>query len=196
MQILEAAVPEADFSVGDNGKSLVVSAPTAEFKKVANALDSLLKGPSNVPIVPTSDYSASRVGPVRASYPRYGPSTGPAAGPWYYGGPATRGGEPADLEMLKLEDADANAGKRVVEIVKEYKSAAEQEDQDEARSKLKQAVIEHFAVRQSRREHEVARLEARLEKVRQSITKRSELQDQIVDRHVSELLGERDDLAF
>lgn len=104
--------------------------------------------------------------------------------------------EPSDPEMAKLEEADAKKGQEVAEMVKAYRTASGEKQQAEVRSKLKKAVDEHFAVRQSKRELEVSRLEARLEKIRQSIGKRNEAREQIVDRHVAKLLGETDDLEF
>jgi len=196
MQVFEAAVPEAVLSVGDDGKSLVVSGPPAEFAKVKNALDKLLRGPDDLQVTfsgPRPTYPSANVVPLQGSTtPQY--AIQPRVG-WTRPSTATRR-EPADPEMAKLEQSDANAGKKVAEIVKECKTTTGEEQQTKVRWKLKQAVLVHFAVRQSKREREVARLEARLEKVRQSITKRSELQDQIVDRHVSQLLGEADDLEF
>ncbi|NQT13985.1 MAG: hypothetical protein HQ582_14620 [Planctomycetes bacterium] len=196
MQVFEAAVPEAVLSVGDDGKSLVVSGPPAEFAKVKNALDKLLRGPDDLQVTfsgPRPTYPSANVVPLQGSTtPQY--AIQPRVG-WTRPSTATRR-EPADPEMAKLEQSDANASKEVAEIVEECKTATGEEQQTKVRWKLKQAVLVHFAVRQSKREREVARLEARLEKVRQSITKRSELQDQIVDRHVSQLLGEADDLEF
>ena len=103
---------------------------------------------------------------------------------------------PADAEMVKMQQADARKEQEITELVKECKTATGDEQQAEMRSKLKTAVDEHFAVRQAKRELEVSRLEARLEKIRQSIAKRNEAREQIVDRHISKLLGEADELEF
>lgn len=217
MRILKAAAPKADFTVDqDDDKSLVVSAPSDEFKKIEDALGNLPKGMSDLQVTAIMSMAASDAA-LRSARLRgqpKGPSTSyGSSSPAYYplppstryspSHPSTRyaashpqRGKPADPEMVKLEQSDASASKEVAEIVEECKTTTGEEQQTKVRWKLKQAVLEHFAVRQSKRELEVARLEARLEKVRQSITKRSELQDQIVDRHVSQLLGERDDLEF
>jgi len=218
MRILERAAPEADFTVDqDDDNSLFISAPSDEFKKIEDALRSLPKGMSDLRVTAIVSMAASEAAlrsarlkgqpkgpstsyrplPPAPYYPPR-PSTGYYPSPYFpgYAPSPPRKREPADPEMAKMEQSDANAAKKVAEIVKECKTATGEEQQAEVRYKLKQAVLEHFAVRQAKRELEVTRLEARLEKVRQSITKRSELEDQIVDRHVSQLLGEQDDLAF
>ncbi|HQU44286.1 MAG TPA: hypothetical protein PK867_15815 [Pirellulales bacterium] len=52
------------------------------------------------------------------------------------------------------------------------------------------AVVEnHFAVRQQRRELEVKRLEAQLQRLREGLKKRTEERQKLIDEHLSQLLG-------
>jgi hypothetical protein len=61
---------------------------------------------------------------------------------------------------------------------------------------LQDLTKKHFEVRQKRRELEISRLEAQLERVRAAVTKRNANQDMIINRRLSQLLGEEDELAF
>ncbi len=81
-------------------------------------------------------------------------------------------GSRSPTSAFGTEEADANQGQRVAKIVEQYKAATGQEQQDKVRLEPEQAVNEYFAVRQERRELEVARLEARLKKIRESVAKR------------------------
>lgn len=102
----------------------------------------------------------------------------------------------SDPEMVKLAEADAEKEKEALELVKQYKAADGEEPQAEVREKLEELVNEHFDIRQKRRELEISRLEARLEQIRASFEKRSQARQLIVDRHIAQLLGLGDDLAF
>ena len=101
-----------------------------------------------------------------------------------------------DPEMVKLVQADWAKTKEAMELVALYKAAAGGEPQAEVRKKLEALVDEHFDLRQQRRELEISRLEARLAQIRASLEKRGEARQLIVDRHIAQLLGEGDDLAF
>ena len=177
LQILQTTVPKAQFTAGEDGKTLIGVALPADHEKICNVLRSLGKKP----VDPFSSHNAPELPPLDLVV------TGPMS---------IVPLEPADPEMAKLEQGDAMAGQKVAQIVEEYKAATGEEEQAKVRFKLKQATIEHFVVRQAKRELEVTRLEDRLEKIRQSIATRKELQEQIIERRVAELLGETDDLEF
>jgi hypothetical protein len=216
MEVLRQTSSKAQYTLGEDGKTLIVVAPAAEHKKISNVIKSLRKNPGDPNVregvvVPNGPVTEIRPVPTptepvlpgltrspnrQEDTPEMSPLSSMSQNRrkllgLYYGRPA-----PADPEMAKLELADATAGKKVAEIVKAYRTASGEEQQVEARLKLKTAVDEHFAVRQQKRALEISRLEARLEKIRQSIAKRDEAQEQIVGRHISKLLGEAGDLEF
>jgi hypothetical protein len=194
---------EAQVQRMEDGKRILVTAPPAELeyiikligllqnKPVAGNPRSTQADPSGLPALPRTKYMTAPVVQGRAVQPAYDypPAYGTSSA-------AALKRAPPDPEMAKLEEADAAAGKKVSEIVKQLKAAGGNDQEAELSSKLKQAVDEHFAVRQAKRELELSRLEARLEKIRETIAKRNEVREEIVNRHISELLGEADELAF
>jgi hypothetical protein len=101
-----------------------------------------------------------------------------------------------DPEMTETVKADEAKGKEVLELVKQYKAAAGEAPRAEVKEKLETLVNEHFDIRQKRRELEISRLEERLAQIRAALEKRNEARQLIVDRHIAELLGLGDDLAF
>jgi ABC-type phosphate transport system auxiliary subunit len=82
-----------------------------------------------------------------------------------------------------------------LELSEQYHRAPN-EKREALQKQLAESVSKHFDVRQSRRELHLKRLTEELEKLRESITRRTEVRDQIIGKRVSELMGKEDDLAF
>ncbi len=207
MEILKVMLPpDATASLGADGKMLTVVSQKSDHEKVKSVLKSLQRAgsPSTYNQSPFA-VGPSFVGPNKAfmtgsaEYPT--PPTPYPSGtvyPNYSSGyrSAPRKPAPTDPEMAKLAEEDKAMGKLVAELIEEYKTADGNEERAEVRGHLKDTVEKHFKVRQSKRALELSRLEARLEKIRQSIAKRDTAKEQIVDRQISKLLGEADELAF
>ena len=103
--------------------------------------------------------------------------------------------EQNDPEMYKLLQADYSLDRQSQELAIQYRQAPK--DQREAiKQKLEKPVTEHFEARQQRRLLELKRLEEELKRLRDSIDKRKEAQQPIIDRRVSELLGVQDEPQF
>ena len=219
--IMRTTAPEAMFTVGEDDKTLIVVAKPADHEKARDTLRSLGKKPVDPNSVgadidqtnhnysyllasPPTRTPFSDAGPQNPFNSAAPPSTWPATPSAGAQSQVPSGNYPsagwkrerADPEMAKLGQADANQGQMVAKIVEQYKAATGQEEKARVKLELEEAVNEHFSLRQQRRELEVARLEARLKKIRESIAKRYEQGQQIVNRHISELLGEGDDLEF
>jgi hypothetical protein len=97
-----------------------------------------------------------------------------------------------DPEMFELEQNDQRLDRESRELAEHYRRAPEGPAREELRHKLKETVAQHYKSRQSRRELEVKRLEAQLERLRGALEKRSKDADAVIDRRVSQLLGEED----
>ena len=97
-----------------------------------------------------------------------------------------------DPEMFELEQTDQRLDRESRELAEHYRRAPEGPARDEFRDKLKKTVAQHYKARQSRRELEVKRLEAQLERLRGALEKRSKDADAVIDRRISQLLGEED----
>jgi uncharacterized protein YPO0396 len=72
---------------------------------------------------------------------------------------------------------------------------ASKDEQTEIKKKLSEIVTKQFEARQERRTLELKHLEDEIKRIRESIDKRNQSKEQIVDRRVSELLGQ-DDNSF
>ena len=82
------------------------------------------------------------------------------------------------------------------ELVAAFRSEKDEQKRADLRTQLQDLTAKHFEVRQKRREREISRLEAQLERVRAAVTKRNANKDMIINRRLSQLLGEEDELAF
>jgi len=101
-----------------------------------------------------------------------------------------------DPEMEELLRKDAEMEGQAQVLVGQWHEEKDEKARGDLRSRVEKLAKEHFDLRQQRRELELSRLEAQLERVRTSIKKRSEVKDLIIQRRIARLLGEEDDLAF
>jgi hypothetical protein len=99
-----------------------------------------------------------------------------------------------DPEMRRLLEQDANFDRESRELADEYRRAPK-EKQNDVKGKLEEVVARQFEARQERRSLELKRLEDEIKRIQSSIDKRNAVKKQIVDRRVSEVLGQ-DDTSF
>jgi hypothetical protein len=97
-----------------------------------------------------------------------------------------------DPEMFELEQNDQRLERESHELAEQYHRAPEGPARDAFRAKLQETVTRHFKARQERRELEVKRLQAQLERLRGAVKRRAKDADAIIDRRMSQLLGEED----
>jgi hypothetical protein len=109
-----------------------------------------------------------------------------------FGGMNPFGMRQSDPEMEKLIQNDFNLGRESEELAKQYQQAGKS-DRDDIKKKLADVVAKQFEARQQRRELELRRLEEEIKKIRERIDKGNSDKKQIVDRRVSQLLGQDDD---
>lgn len=100
-----------------------------------------------------------------------------------------------DPEMYELEKSDRELDRQTLDLSEQYRRAPK-DKRETLQKQLAEAVSKHFDVRQSRRELHLKRLTEELEKLRESIERRSDVRNEIIGKRVSELIGEEDDLAF
>ncbi len=142
-----------------------------------------------------------RLQPPRDSRPAGGPQDfGPLGGPRGEGAmPGAPKGPPGaagyDPEMAELDQADFELSRKTTDAVLRYRHAPV-EDREQLKKELTELVNRHFDVRQQRRELQLKRLEEELQRLRESIEARSEAREQIVNKRIAELLGEKADLSF
>jgi hypothetical protein len=95
-----------------------------------------------------------------------------------------------DPEMYKLIETDSNLERQTRELSLEYRRTPA-DKQVAVKQRLQDLVLEQFDARQQRRALELKRLEDELQRIRESIEKRSGAKQSIVDRRVSELVGDQ-----
>jgi hypothetical protein len=101
---------------------------------------------------------------------------------------------PSDPEMEKLLQLDFSLDRQSHELADQFGHASK-DQRDEIKKKIDEVVTKQFEARQERRTLELKRLEDEIKRIRDSIDKRNQGKQQIVDRRVSELLGQ-DDTSF
>jgi hypothetical protein len=101
---------------------------------------------------------------------------------------------PSDPEMEKLMQLDFSLDRQSHELADQFGQASK-DQRDEIKKKIDEVVTKQFEARQERRTLELKRLEDEIKRIRDSIDKRNQGKQQIVDRRVSELLGQ-DDTSF
>jgi hypothetical protein len=119
-------------------------------------------------------------GMPRPGEPGDHPRRGPGDGEWM---------RENDPEMFKLLEADNNLDRMSRELGMEARRVPK-DKQDEVKKKLQSLVVEQFDARQQRRNLELKRLEMELKRIRESIEKREQSKQSIVERRVAELMGE------
>ena len=105
-------------------------------------------------------------------------------------------GRPIDPEMAKLLQVDQQMEAAAQMLVKSYRNAQDEDSREIVRVEIRKLTEKHFLLRQNRREMEISKLADQLERVREAVQKRTDRKQMIIDRRVSQLLGEQDELAF
>lgn len=100
-----------------------------------------------------------------------------------------------DPEMYELENKDLELERQTFDLSQQYRRAP-REQRETLKTQLQDLVQKHFEARQNRRQLQLKRLEEELERMRTAMQRRTEMQGQIVERRVSELIGDRSDLDF
>jgi len=97
--------------------------------------------------------------------------------------------EQRDPEMYKLLKADHDLERQTRELAVQYRQAPDDE-KSSIEKQMKEVVDKHFQVRQDRRRLELKRLEEELKRLRDSFEQRNKAREGIVEKRVSQLLGE------
>jgi hypothetical protein len=104
----------------------------------------------------------------------------------------------SDPETKELMDKEQECTDKIGKIIDRYNStpAANPGDRAAIKIELEKAVGEQFGIRQQYRELQIKQLEKELARVRETIQKRNEIRDQIIKRHIAQLLHEQEDMDF
>jgi replicative DNA helicase len=103
--------------------------------------------------------------------------------------------EQDDPEMHALIVQDEQLERETLNVADQLRHAPNAE-REKVTKTLSELVNKHFDVRQARRELQLKRMEDELKRLRDAIAKRNEERQAIVDRRLSELVGDPKDLEF
>jgi hypothetical protein len=103
--------------------------------------------------------------------------------------------EKNDPEMAKLIKAENDLDRRTREAVREYRDASK-DQRSKLKADLKKLVTEQFEARQQRRKLELTRFEEEVKRLRDAMDRRQKNSEEIIDKRVTELLGEEADAGF
>ncbi len=107
-----------------------------------------------------------------------------------------------EREMHELQRRNEELGQRSAEFVRRYRESRERpeesrEERDSLRRRIEETVEEHFNVRAELRAHELRRVEAELdhlremvERIRDEVERRAQARGSIIERRLQQLLGE------
>lgn len=100
-----------------------------------------------------------------------------------------------DPEEFRFVQTDQMLEKETHALAEQFRRS-EGETREKLRKQIAEAVGKHFTWRQERREREVKRIEEQLERLRQAVKARAEKREELIQRRVAELLGEREEVGF
>lgn len=104
--------------------------------------------------------------------------------------------EPDDAEMTKLKQADAAMGRQEEQLVERYASTEDADQRSAIKAELAEHLTNHFSIQEQIRDRELARVEARVKKLRELTQKRRDAQRTIIEQRLDQLLRDADGLGW
>jgi hypothetical protein len=95
-----------------------------------------------------------------------------------------------------LRQADGALARKSEDLVAQYAATEDDEQRGGIKTLLAELLAQQFSVQQQLRERELARVEARVKKLRELTQKRREAQQTIVEQRLDQLLREADGLGW
>ena len=101
-----------------------------------------------------------------------------------------------DDEMARLHGLDGQLASQAESLVKQLADPTDEQQRKEAKEKLHETLVQQFDTQQKVRELEVARIEAKVKKLRDQIAKRNEARRTIIEKRFDQLLSEAEGLGW
>jgi hypothetical protein len=99
-------------------------------------------------------------------------------------------------EMSRLNLLDAQLGQQAESLVKQLAETTDDNERAKLKQSLQDTLSQQFDTQQKVRELEVANIEARVKKLRDTINKRSESRRTIIERRLDQLVRESEGLGW
>ena len=103
--------------------------------------------------------------------------------------------EPSE-EMARLNAQDAQLGHEAESLAKQLADADDEKQRAEIKDKLHETLAQQFDAQQKVRELEVGRIEAKVKKLRATISKRNDARRTVIDKRFDQLLSEAEGLGW
>ena len=97
--------------------------------------------------------------------------------------------------MFKLLRQEMDLDRQTRDLAGDYRQTPRAK-RDDIKKQVEKLVDQQFEVRQQRRQLELKRLEEELQSLRDAIERRNKARKEIVEKRVSELLGQEQDIGF
>jgi len=101
-----------------------------------------------------------------------------------------------DPESAKLAQAELEVAQEADQLSAKYEAADKPEEQKRVKAELREVLTKQFNLQHQRRELELARIEERVQKLRDQIKKRNEARDSIIDRRLEQLINDAEGLGW
>jgi len=101
-----------------------------------------------------------------------------------------------DPEMLKLVNEEAKSEREAALLIKEYARTDNEGGREKLKTKLADVLGKEFDLQQKRRDLDLARLEAKVKKLRDLMKKRTDARQTIVDKRLDQLIREAEGLGW
>ena len=105
-------------------------------------------------------------------------------------------GQAPDAETAKIMQEEAAATQQAKELMAEHQKAESDADKEKVKLQLREKLAVIFDMQQHRRAREVAKIEERLGKLKETMKKRDAAKDAIIDRRLDTLTGGVDELGW
>jgi hypothetical protein len=102
----------------------------------------------------------------------------------------------ADPETTKLMQEEMLASQEAQKLVGELRAADSDGDKEKIKAQLREKLVAIFDMQQNRRAREVAKIEERLARLKETMNKRDTSKDTIIDRRLEVLSGGVDELGW
>jgi uncharacterized protein YgbK (DUF1537 family) len=99
-------------------------------------------------------------------------------------------------ELAQLNALDAKLGQEADSLAKQLAESTDGKRRDEIKAKLQETLVEQFDTQQKVRELEVSRIEAKVKKLRDVISKRNDARRTIIEKRLDQLVREADGLGW
>jgi hypothetical protein len=99
-------------------------------------------------------------------------------------------------EIQKLHAEELEAANEAKSLSEKITKAESDSQREELKAALRAALVRQFDAQQKRRTEEIASIEERLSKLKETLQKRNASKDAIVGRRLDQMMGVRDELAW